>query len=101
MRDRLRRKVDEVVQAFDRDLGRRNTLRNKLFCADAEVLLAAIDCFGSAEGAAFWLTSPEVGLGDEAPLDVAATAEGKERVLQLLWRLNLGMFAREAADEAS
>jgi putative toxin-antitoxin system antitoxin component (TIGR02293 family) len=98
MRDRLRKKVDEVVRAFDRDLGRRNALREKLFGADPEVLLAAIDCFGSADGAAFWLTNPEVGLENEAPLDVAATAGGKERVLQLLWRLNLGMYACEAAD---
>ena len=98
MRERLRRKVNEVICAFDRDMGRRNTLREKLFKLDPEVLLAAIDCFGSADGAAFWLTSPEVGLDNETPLEFAATAAGKERVLQLLWRLNLGMFACEAAD---
>lgn len=93
MRDRLRKKVDDVIGAYDRDLGRRNALRDKLFRADPEVLLAAIDCFGSAEGASLWLTSPEVSLANENPLDVADSPDGKERVLQLLWRLNLGMFA--------
>jgi uncharacterized protein (DUF2384 family) len=98
MRERLRKKVDDVIRAFDRDLGRRNALRDKLFGVDPEVLLAAIDCFGSADTAALWLTSAEVGLANENPLEVAATAEGKERVLQLLWRLNAGMFACAAPD---
>jgi Protein of unknown function (DUF2384) len=98
MRERLRNKVDDVIRAFDRDMGRRNALRDKLFGADPEVLLAAIDCFGSAEAAALWLTSPEVGLANENPLDVADSPDGKERVLQLLWRLNLGMFACAGPD---
>ena len=98
LRERLRNRVDEVIRAFDRDMGRRNALRDKLFRADPEVMLAAIDCFGSADAAALWLTSPEVGLGNEHPLEVADTPEGKEKVLQLLWRLNMGMFACVADD---
>ncbi len=93
MRARLSRKIDEVTAAFDREIARRNAMRTKLAEVDAAVLLAAIDCFGSAEGAAFWLANPEAGLASEYPLDVAVSAEGKEKVLDLLWRLNRGPFA--------
>jgi uncharacterized protein (DUF2384 family) len=93
MRQRLDRKVDGVVAAFDRDFARRGAMRAKLRELDAEVLLAAIDCLGSAEKAALWLTSPEVGLSEENPIEVAATSDGKERVLRLLWRLGRGMYA--------
>jgi putative toxin-antitoxin system antitoxin component (TIGR02293 family) len=89
----LSRKIDDVTAAFDREASRRSAMRQKLTGVDAEVLLAAIDCFGSAEGTALWLTSPEVALANECPLDVATTEVGKEKVLQLLWRLNRGMFA--------
>jgi uncharacterized protein (DUF2384 family) len=95
---RLNKKKSDVIQAFDREIARRNALRQKLIEIDAVLLLAAIDCFGSSEAAALWLTSPDVGLANENPLDVAATDEGKERVLRLLWRLDLSMFACPAAD---
>lgn len=96
LRARLSKKIDELTAAFDREASRRHAMRDRLAQVDPEVLLAAIDCMGSAEKAAAWLTSPEYGLGNEYPLDAAGTAEGKERVLQLLWRQNLGMFSPAA-----
>ena len=93
MRERLGKKIGDVVGAFDRDVARRCALRERLLGVDAEVLLAAMDCLGSPDGAAQWLTGPEIGLSGETPVDVAATAEGKERVLNFLLRLERGMFA--------
>jgi uncharacterized protein (DUF2384 family) len=92
MEARLHAKVREVIAAFDREAARRDEMRGKLAGVDAEVLLAAIDSLGSAERAALWLTSPEVVLQGAIPLDAAATAEGKERVMRLLCRLEDGMF---------
>jgi uncharacterized protein (DUF2384 family) len=93
LQKRLRSKVDDVTAAFDREVARRSAMRDRLAGIDAEVLLAAVDCLGSAERAANWLTGPELALEGEVPLDVAETGEGKERVIHLLRRLDLGMFA--------
>jgi putative toxin-antitoxin system antitoxin component (TIGR02293 family) len=93
---RLRSKVDGVTAAFDRAVARHSAMRDRLAGLDAEVLLAAIDCLGSAERAADWLTGPELALDGEVPLDVAGTDAGKDRVLHLLRRLDLGMFAADA-----
>jgi uncharacterized protein (DUF2384 family) len=90
---RIGRKIDEVTAAFDREAARRNAMREKLAGINAEILLAAIDCLGSVDGAAFWLSSPEAGLAGGCPLDVALSAEGKEKVMDPLWRLNRGPFA--------
>jgi uncharacterized protein (DUF2384 family) len=93
MQERLVKRISEVTAAFDRDVRRRRLMKEKLAGADAIVLLAAIDSLDSPERAALWLTSPEPVLGNACPLDVAATAEGRERVLRLLWSGNLGAFA--------
>jgi len=90
--------VDDVTAAFDREVARRSSMRDRLAVVDAEVLLAAIDCLGSAERAANWLTGPELALEGEVPLDVAETDEGKGRVLGVLRRLDLGMFASATED---
>ena len=90
--------MDDVTAAFDREVARRSSMRDRLAAVDAEVLLAAIDCLGSAERAANWLTSPELALEGGTPLDVAGTDEGKSRVLCVLRRLDLGMFASPTED---
>ncbi|MGA2015997.1 MAG: MbcA/ParS/Xre antitoxin family protein [Opitutaceae bacterium] len=93
MRKRLRGKVDDVTAAFDREVARRSAMRDRLAAVDAEVLLAAVDCLGSAERAANWLTSPELAFEGGIPLDVAQADGGKDRVLRLLRLLDIGMFA--------
>lgn len=79
-----------MASAIDREISLLDNRRRKLMGADPEVLLAAIDCLGSYERSARWLTSPEALLDNESPVDASATPIGKERVLGLLWRLDGG-----------
>lgn len=85
---RLAERRSKVASAIDREISLLDSRRRKLMGADAEVLLAAIDCLGSYERSARWLTSPEALLGNESPVDMAGSPEGKERVLGLLWRID-------------
>ncbi len=70
-------------------------MRKGLFEVDTEVLLTAIDCFGSPESAARWLTNPAILFNEASPLVVAASEEGKEQVLRLLRKIELGMLSSE------
>jgi putative toxin-antitoxin system antitoxin component (TIGR02293 family) len=96
LKARLQKRIHEVTDALDRDVARRCAMRKRIKRVDPEVLLAAVECLGSPEGAAHWLTNPEIGLENRNPLDVADTAAGKEKVLRLLWRLQVGVFADAA-----
>lgn len=89
---RLARRRREAEAFIDREIARLGRARRRMDEVDADVLLAAIECFGSPEAAARWLASPEILLMDATPLDVAASAAGKEHVLGLLARLGLGAF---------
>ena len=70
-------------------------MREGLSKVDTEVLLTAIDCLGSAESAARWLTNPAILLNEASPLVVATTEEGKVQVLQLLRKIDLGMLGSD------
>jgi len=60
----------------------------------AEVLKAAIDLFeGDRERAVHWLSNPVRGLGDRRPVDMLATSAEVEAVLDLIGRLEHGVFA--------
>ncbi len=89
---RLEKRRREAEASVDREIARLARARRRMADVDAEVLLAAVECFGSAEGAARWLTDPEILLGEAVPLEVVASPGGKERVLQLLSRLGAGML---------
>lgn len=81
---RLSDKRRQVRAVVDREIERLGRVRGLLQDADAEVLLAAIDCLGSPSGAALWLTGPEALLGGATPLEAAALPAGKERVIRIL-----------------
>jgi uncharacterized protein (DUF2384 family) len=85
---RLEERRRVVTQAVAREIARLKGMRSKLAEVDAEVLLAAIECLGSYERAALWLTRPEELLAGAAPLDAAARRGGKEAVIRILWRLS-------------
>lgn len=59
----------------------------------AEVLKAAIDLFeGDREQAVDWLSSPVRGLGERRPVDMLATSAEAKAVLDLIGRLEHGVF---------
>lgn len=60
----------------------------------AEVLKAAIDLFeGDRERAMLWLSNPVRGLGGRRPVEMLATSAEAEAVLDLIGRLEHGVFA--------
>ncbi len=60
----------------------------------AEVLKAATDLFeGDQHQARKWLLSPVQGLGGARPAEMVATSAGTEAVLDLVGRLEHGVFA--------
>lgn len=83
-RARLAKRRREVASALDGEIERLGRLRERIAALDPEVLLAAIDGFGSPRESAAWLVLPEGRLAGRSPIEVAATAEGKERVIGLL-----------------
>ncbi|WP_280564168.1 antitoxin Xre/MbcA/ParS toxin-binding domain-containing protein [Chromohalobacter sp. 48-RD10] len=60
----------------------------------AEVYKSAIDLFeGDKEQASKWLLHPVRGLGGKRPVEMIATTAGAEAVLDLIGRLEHGVFA--------
>jgi putative toxin-antitoxin system antitoxin component (TIGR02293 family) len=59
----------------------------------AEVLAKATDVFGSQEKAEAWLSRPAVGLNQQRPIDLLATAAGVELVESFLTRLDYGVYS--------
>jgi uncharacterized protein (DUF2384 family) len=89
---RVARRRGAVEAAMEREIGRLDRARERVRDVDPEVLVAAVDCLGSPERAALWLSSPQILLSEATPLDLSGTPEGRERVLRLLARLVRGMF---------
>ncbi|WP_165395069.1 antitoxin Xre-like helix-turn-helix domain-containing protein [Thiomicrorhabdus indica] len=59
-----------------------------------EVLSNTIELFeGDKVAAKNWLQSPVKGLGERAPIDMIKTQSGSEMVLQLIERLEEGVFS--------
>jgi putative toxin-antitoxin system antitoxin component (TIGR02293 family) len=59
----------------------------------AEIYEAAIELFeGDRDAARRWLTSPVCGLGNARPVDFADNEPGASEVLDLIGRLNHGVF---------
>lgn len=55
------------------------------------LLALALKAFGSTDGAADWLSTPQVGLAGEVPLQKAMTEPGARQVEILLQRIDLGL----------
>jgi uncharacterized protein (DUF2384 family) len=87
--DKARRRV---VAAAVREIRRREGLLPKLEQLDESVIIAALNTFESAGGAAEWLVCPAFGLGGSIPAKVAGTKEGRQRVLRVLGCIEHGVF---------
>lgn len=60
----------------------------------AEVYKSAVELFeGDHERARHWLLTPVRGLGDRQPLEMVVTSAGTDAVLDLIGRLEHGVFA--------
>ncbi|MDF9435604.1 antitoxin Xre/MbcA/ParS toxin-binding domain-containing protein [Chromohalobacter israelensis] len=60
----------------------------------AEVYKNAVDLFeGDRQRANTWLLNPVRGLGGQRPVEMIATTAGAEAVLDLIGRLEHGVFA--------
>jgi len=95
---RLAKRRREVQVAIDGEIERLGLMKRELETVDAEVLLAAIDCFASTGEAARWLTNPEARFTNGTPIEIASTAGGKERVMSLLLGLIDGTLPLGAAE---
>jgi uncharacterized protein (DUF2384 family) len=74
----------QIVAAGLAEICRRKRLVRKLRHLDGSVLIAALRTFGSPRGAVEWLICPAYGLGGAVPAEVAATVDGRIRVIRVL-----------------
>ncbi|MFS1947260.1 antitoxin Xre/MbcA/ParS toxin-binding domain-containing protein [Vibrio lentus] len=58
-----------------------------------QVFQAALALFGSKEVAHCWLNHPVQGLGNKRPIHMLSTAEDTKLVLNLIGRLEHGVFS--------
>lgn len=59
----------------------------------ARLMGKAVEVMESGENARRWLTSPQVGLGGEVPLEYAETEVGAREVEDLLGRIEYGVYS--------
>ena len=59
----------------------------------ATLLNRARQVFDDAEGAAEWLKTPNLSLGDKTPLEYADTEVGAREVENLLGRIDYGVYS--------
>lgn len=60
----------------------------------AEIFTQTLNLFeGDVEGACQWLRTPDRGLGDRRPIDMISTSAETEGVLNLIGRLEHGVFS--------
>ncbi len=103
--DQLRRRLNisdtalsRIVQISKRTLDRRRatgrlkTDESERILYLAQVFDKAVDVLGSREKAESWLKKPARGLGGKIPLDYADTILGANEVINLLGRIEHGIF---------
>lgn len=59
----------------------------------ARILALAIDVLESREHAVAWLREPTDALGDRSPLEVVGTDVGAEKVTNMLYQMEYGVYA--------
>ncbi len=59
----------------------------------ARLMGAAIEVFENQDAARAWMSSPQVGLGGETPLDYATTELGAREVQNLLGRIDYSVYS--------
>lgn len=83
----------QLVASADGQIRRLKRARKALRNCDAAVCHAAVVTFGSISGAASWLCEANAALGDKAPVACARTVRGRRRVLEMLLRIEHGVFS--------
>jgi len=58
-----------------------------------QILKQATEVFGSAEVAKEWMRTPNLVLSEKTPLECADTEDGLQEVLNLLGRLEHGVYS--------
>lgn len=81
------------MAALQNEIDRLRATKKKLGLSAPEIVDRAIEIFESIDGAAIWLASPAPGLEGKIPVEVAATAKGRTKVLNLLGRIDHGLLA--------
>jgi uncharacterized protein (DUF2384 family) len=81
-----------LATALQNEIDRLYAAKGKLLSIDPEIADQAIKTFESVDGAAIWLTSPAHGLHGRVPVDLTATAKGREKVSKLLSRIEHGVL---------
>jgi uncharacterized protein (DUF2384 family) len=86
----------KIIAAVERDQHTRAKRIEKLKACDLEVLKRAVATFESPHSAGLWLieeTGEISGLGGKAPIDAIETASGRKAVLELLGRIDYGVYS--------
>jgi putative toxin-antitoxin system antitoxin component (TIGR02293 family) len=65
----------------------------KLTVVPQALMTHALDTFGCLEKAQSWLATPNPALNNEEPAKLARTAEGGQRVEEVLTRIDYGIFS--------
>lgn len=84
-----------MIAAVEREQSLKAKRIEKLKTCDRRVIERAVSTFGSPEAAGQWLieeTNERAGLGGEAPIDAIETAGGRMAVLELLGRIDYGVY---------
>lgn len=58
-----------------------------------EVFNRAVEVMGSEKNAHKWLSSPQYGLGNKIPIEYMSTEKGTQEVLDLLGRIEHGVYS--------
>jgi uncharacterized protein (DUF2384 family) len=82
-----------VMAALENEIDRLRAAKKKLRLSAPEIVDRAIETFDSIDGAAIWLASPAHDLEGKIPVEVAVTAKGRTKVLNLLGRIDHGLLA--------
>lgn len=86
---RHHRYLDAALQS---EIRRYERCRRLLAYVDREVFQAGMSCFQSTPSLALWLCAPAFGLGGKVPLRVLRTAKGRRDVVNLLGRIEHGVY---------
>lgn len=88
--------LSEVVNIPTRTLARRSTLKpeeSERVLRVASTFQRAIEVLGGLNKARRWFTSPKKALGEKTPLEFCDTEPGAQEVINLLGRIEHGVFS--------
>ncbi|KAB2810165.1 antitoxin Xre/MbcA/ParS toxin-binding domain-containing protein [Phaeocystidibacter luteus] len=74
-------------------VGKTNPVESERIMELAEVSFYGIEVFGTKAKFYVWVKSPSVDLNGKRPLDILSCSYGKELVIDLIGRIEHGIFA--------